>query len=91
VVLTRWAGERADGARAQLGVTVSRRVGNAVLRNRVKRAVREWFRRSFPDRENPWEIVVIAREGAGSLEGPALAAELSRAVADLRAPGDLAR
>lgn len=91
VVLTRWAGERGDGARAQLGVTVSRRVGNAVLRNRVKRAIREWFRRSFSDRENPWEIIVIAREGAGSLDGRAIAAELSAALVGLQAPEGASR
>jgi ribonuclease P protein component len=30
----------------RLGLVVSRRVGNAVVRNRVKRIVREWFRQS---------------------------------------------
>ena len=31
--------------RSRLGVTVSRRIGNAVVRNRVKRRVRECFRK----------------------------------------------
>ena len=29
---------------SRLGVSVSKRVGNAVSRNRIKRVVREWFR-----------------------------------------------
>lgn len=62
-----------------------------MVRNRLKRIVREWFRRSFPDRENPWEIVVIARPGAGSLEAREIGEELSGAVAGLRAPGEAPR
>ena len=36
--------DREDGESTRLGITVSRRVGNAVRRNRIKRLVREWFR-----------------------------------------------
>ena len=55
--------------RARLGVTVSTRVGGAVVRNRVKRWVREAFRvaaRELP----PMDVVVIARKGAPGA-GPA--------------------
>ena len=31
-------------AASRLGITVSRKVGGAVVRNRVKRRIREWFR-----------------------------------------------
>lgn len=61
----------------RLGLAVSRRVGNAVARNRVKRRVREWFRRtrsSLPP-ESDW--VVIARAGAAELDTRAVARELS--------------
>jgi ribonuclease P protein component len=54
-----------------------------VVRNRVKRAIREWFRCSFPGREEPWEIVVIARSGAKGLGTRAVAEELSRATQGL--------
>ena len=58
-------GDLAPSGRARLGVTVSRKVGNAVTRNRVKRGIREWFRHH----EGPLEgdVVVIARPGAGEL------------------------
>src|SRR5215469_9848464 len=51
-----------DAARTRLGVTVSRRIGNAVVRNRVKRRVREIFRTNMramlPAHSS---VVVIAR------------------------------
>ena len=48
--------------RARLGMTISRRAGGAVQRNRAKRLLREWFRES---RENlpSMDLVVNAREG----------------------------
>ena len=36
--------DRSDGRAARLGMTVTRKVGKAVHRNRIKRIVREWFR-----------------------------------------------
>lgn len=62
-----------DGSR--LGITVSRRVGTAVVRDRLKRRVREFFRK-----RPPWapstDTVVIARPGAGALDYGAVSAEL---------------
>ncbi|MFC1945621.1 ribonuclease P protein component [Chloroflexota bacterium] len=48
---------------ARYGFSVGRRVGNAVVRNRVKRRLREIVR-SLPLRAG-WDIVVIARGAAG--------------------------
>lgn len=47
-----------------MGITVSRKVGSAVVRNRVKRQIREAFRRA-PDRAH-WRgaAIVIAKVGA---------------------------
>jgi ribonuclease P protein component len=67
VVLMASSDRASGGERPRLGVTVSRRVGNAVVRNRVKRAVREWFRRSRGSFERRLEIVVIARRGVKEL------------------------
>jgi ribonuclease P protein component len=66
-----------EGADAKLGLAVSRRVGNAVARNHVKRRVREWFRRARPSLPPATDWVVIARGGAAALDGRAIAAELT--------------
>lgn len=42
---------------ARLGMIVSRRVGNAVVRNRIKRCVREWFRTSYDDCPNGYWLM----------------------------------
>ena len=70
------APSRADEA-AKLGLAVSRRVGNAVARNRVKRRVREWFRRARPALPPATDWVVIARPGAAQLDSRTLHAELA--------------
>ena len=69
-----------DGPR--LGVTVSRKVGNAVERNRVKRRIREWFRRTRASLAPDVELVVIARRQSLELLAREADAELSRLVAE---------
>lgn len=58
-----------DGSHAapRLGLTVSRKVGNAVVRNRVKRRAREWFRQGRDELAAGVEVVVIARRAASQL------------------------
>jgi ribonuclease P protein component len=46
----------------RFGVSVSKRIGNAVVRNRVKRVLREILR--LNDLKPGWDIVVIARNAA---------------------------
>jgi len=56
---------RTDGAAAEprLGLAVSRKVGNAVQRNRVKRVLREQFAGLAAGLEPSADVVVIARPG----------------------------
>ncbi len=52
---------------SRLGITVSKRVGNAVVRNRVKRIIREWFRINKSCIQGCWDINVIAKRTAAGL------------------------
>lgn len=63
----------------RLGVTVSRKVGNAVVRNRVKRYLREYFRHHKGLFKNA-DYNIIARKGASTLDFCGVCAELDRAL-----------
>lgn len=67
---------------SRIGITVSKKVGNAVCRNRIKRLVREFFR-------NNRELFiladynVIARNGAGLLNYATVCQELANVLAKI--------
>ncbi len=89
-VIYLWARQSADLSEVgfstlgsvRLGITVSRRIGNAVARNRVKRRVRELFRRELrKGLPVGSDLVVIARNGAAMLTSDEVRRELADALA----------
>ena len=54
-----------------MGITVSRKVGNAVTRNRVKRWLREAIRTTESTIQGAWDVVIIAHPRA-ALAGQAI-------------------
>ncbi len=69
--------------RSRLGITVTKKVGPAVTRNRIKRYCREFFRRHRHRFPGHWDINIIARRSAVELTGPQTAADLSAIVSKL--------
>lgn len=67
---------RGRGAARRLGLTVSRKVGCAVERNRLKRRVRELFRLNYEHLLQSVDFVVIAQPGAAQLSFGEIRAEL---------------
>jgi len=79
-----------DGQPTRLGISVGRRVGNAVVRNRVKRRVREAVRHRHAEIVPGHDLVFIARAPAATADWSALrdaAEELLRRARLLSAPG----
>lgn len=63
-------------ATARLGITASRKVGGAVVRNRVKRWIREWFRKTQTKLAPGLELVVVVRRGAAEAGHAAVTRDL---------------
>jgi ribonuclease P protein component len=57
----------ASTERPRLGLSVSRKVGGAVQRNKVKRLLREAFAQAEGDLKPDQDVVVVARPPAGEL------------------------
>lgn len=76
-------GRRGETEASRLGITATRKVGPAADRNRIKRVVREIFRRSVPN-QPPIDIVVNVRGAALTTPFERLHAELLSRISELR-------
>jgi ribonuclease P protein component len=63
-------------APTRAGFSASKRVGGAVVRNRLKRRLREALRRLLPALAPGWDLVLTARAAAAEASYEALASEV---------------
>lgn len=81
VLLTRPNG----GAGMRYGITVTKKIGNAVVRNRMKRRFRELLRAALPERGLPdHDHVLIGRAGGVERDFAQMAKELDHVLAQAR-------
>jgi ribonuclease P protein component len=73
-----------DCGETRLGITVSGKVGNAVVRNRIKRLVREFFRRRRHDLAPGLDILVIAKKTAAGVSLTLVETELGKSLGNYR-------
>lgn len=79
--------DRGDGGEVRVGFTVTKKTGNSVVRNRIRRRLREAVRRVLPDIGRPgFDYVLVAREATLRTPFESLLSEMDRAVRKLHAP-----
>lgn len=84
--LTVIAASGPDGVR--LGISVSRKIGNAVSRNRIKRWLREHFRLHRTRIRSGVDLSVIVRPGAAQLDHAAIDRQFQEALQRLQVSGN---
>ena len=70
-------------ARNRLGVTVSTKLGHAVVRNRARRRLRELFRLSQGHMVQGWDVLLVARGRTARCPHSVLQRDYDRALAQL--------
>lgn len=68
------------------GITISKRIGKAVVRNLLKRRIKAWLRKQCTLLPSGLRLVLIARSGAGELSWQELCTELETILSDLTKP-----
>lgn len=65
-----------DLSGSRIGITASRKVGNAVHRNRARRLLREAARQLYPHVAPGWDLILVARSALCAVHTPQVEAAL---------------
>jgi ribonuclease P protein component len=78
------AGPTHGSGASRLGVTATRKIGNAVVRARCKRRLRELFRLYFEETDRAVDLVINARKGCGEAPWLQLREDFQNCLEELR-------
>ena len=56
--------KKSEAETGRIGISVSKKIGNSVVRHRIARLIRESYRLNENRFHSSWDIVVVARQGA---------------------------
>ncbi|MEM6531283.1 MAG: ribonuclease P protein component [Myxococcota bacterium] len=74
---------RSQGPKGRVGFTVSKKVGGAVIRNRVRRQLRELIRQGRVTLPDQHDVVIIAYPAAAGCTSTALLRDLQKSLSRL--------
>ena len=72
----------------RLGITVTKKTGCAVIRNRIKRFIREYFRLNRHRFTGKWDINIIARKNVFAVSSKQAFSSLEKIFGDLAKRND---
>lgn len=56
--------KKSESETGRLGISVSKKIGNSVVRHRIARLIRESYRLNESKFHSGWDVIVVARQGA---------------------------
>lgn len=72
--------------RNRIGITVTKKIGKAVCRNRCKRIIRAAFQQLEPSLEPGWDFVFVARMKTPQAKSTDLVPVMKKQIANLTSP-----
>jgi ribonuclease P protein component len=81
------AGAPAAGRASRFGISIKKALGGAVVRNRIRRRIREILRRNRTEIPTGWDIVIHPKSTVAQAAFAPLEAELVRLLRGIRSAG----